>query len=228
MRYLDEMSGTVMSNVWTDIPPLNSQAQERLGYPTQKPLALLERVLQASSDEDGTVLDPCCGCGTAIHAAQKLGRRWIGIDITHLAISLIEQRLNAAFPGLEYVVHGTPTDLDGAKALADRDKYQFQWWAVSLVNAVPYGGKKKGADSGTDGIIYFKPDGKHTEKAMVSVKGGANVSVDMIRTLAHVVDREQAKMGIFVTLTPPTGPMQTEATKGGFYRTPHHGQLSKI
>jgi site-specific DNA-methyltransferase (adenine-specific) len=123
---------------------------------------------------------------------QKLHRQWIGIDITHLAISLIEKRLNDAFPGLSYQVHGTPRDTDGARALAQADKYEFQWWAVSLVDAVPYGGKKKGADSGIDGHIYFKPDGRTTEKAIVSVKGGDNVSVPMIRDLGHVVEREKA------------------------------------
>jgi len=162
-RYLDEMEGGVMGNVWTDISPINSQAQERLGYPTQKPLALLERIIAASSNEGEIVLDPFCGCGTAVHAAQKLRRKWIGIDVTHLAISLIEKRLRDAFPGIVFDVHGTPKDLEGAQALAEQDKYQFQWWAVSLVNAVPYGGKKKGADTGIDGFIYFKPDGKTTE-----------------------------------------------------------------
>ena len=129
------------------------------------------------------MLDPFCGCGTTIHAAQKLDRPWIGIDITHLAISLIEKRLNDAFPGVEYEVHGTPKDLGGAKALAAADKYQFQWWAVSLVNAVPYGGRKKGADSGIDGLIYFRPEGKKTEKAIVSVKSGANVNVANAHTV---------------------------------------------
>jgi site-specific DNA-methyltransferase (adenine-specific) len=108
-----------------------------------------------------------------------------------------------------------------ARALADADKYQFQWWAVSLVNAVPYGGKKKGADSGIDGHIYFKPDGKTTEKAVVSVKGGEHVSVPMIRDLGHVVEREKAKIGVFITLAEPTKPMETEAIKAGFYETPH-------
>jgi len=165
------------------------------------------------------VLDPFCGCGTTIHAAQKLKRQWIGIDITHLAISLIERRLRDAFPGIVFDVHGTPKDLGGAQALAGQDKYQFQWWAVSLVDAVPYGGKKKGADSGIDGFIYFKPDGKTTEKAIVSVKGGDNVNVAMIRDLAHVVDREKAKIGVFLTLAEPTKPMQTEAIKAGFFET---------
>jgi site-specific DNA-methyltransferase (adenine-specific) len=174
----------------------------------------------ASSNEGDIVLDPFCGCGTTIHAAQKLHRQWIGIDITHLAISLIEKRLNDAFPSITYEVHGTPKDFGGAKALADADKYQFQWWAVSLVNAMPYCGKKKGADSGIDGHIYFKPGGKTTEKAIVSVKGGSNVSVAMIRDLGHVVEKEKAKIGVFITLAEPTKPMLTEAVKSGFYETP--------
>ena len=122
---------------------MHNLAAERLGYPTQKPVALLERLIRAASDEGDTILDPFCGCGTTIYAAQKLDRRWIGIDITHLAISLIEKRLADAFPGITFEVHGTPKDLEGARALAAQDKYQFQWWAVSLVNAVPFGGKKR-------------------------------------------------------------------------------------
>jgi site-specific DNA-methyltransferase (adenine-specific) len=226
-RYLDELKGETVDSLWDDISPINSQAQERLGYPTQKPLALLERIVAASSSEGDVVLDPFCGCGTAIHAAQKLRREWIGIDITHLAISLIEKRLKDAFPGIEYEVHGTPKDLDGARELASQDPYQFQWWAVSLVNAVPFAGKKKGADTGIDGLIYFKPEGKTTEKAIVSVKGGENVNVAMVRDLAHVVDRENAKIGVFITLADSTGPMRTEAVKTGFYET-LYGKYPKI
>ena len=225
--YLDQMPGTPCDDLWTDIPPINSQAQERLGYPTQKPQALLERIINASSNKGDIILDPFCGCGTTIHAAQKLKRKWIGIDITHLAISLIEKRLNDAFPGIKYEVHGTPKDFEGARALSEQDKYQFQWWAVSLVNAVPFGGKKKGADSGIDGLIYFKPEGKTTEKAIVSVKGGDNVNVSMVRDLAHVVDRENAKIGLFVTLADSTGPMRTEAVKAGYYQT-LYGKYPKI
>jgi site-specific DNA-methyltransferase (adenine-specific) len=177
----------------------------------------LERIIEASSNEGDLVLDPFCGCGTAVHAAQKLGREWIGIDVTHLAISLIEKRLNDAFPGIKYEVHGTPKDLGGARALADQDKYQFQWWAVSLVNAVPYGGKKKGADSGIDGLIYFKSDSKTTERAIVSVKGGDNINVGMIRDLKGVLDREKAPVGIFITLAPITKPMIAEAASAGFF-----------
>jgi DNA modification methylase len=216
-RYLDLEKGVAIQDVITDVPPLSAHAKERLGYPTQKPLALLERIVNASSNPGDVVLDPFCGCGTATHAAQKLGREWIGIDITHLAISLIEKRLKDAFPGIKFDVHGVPKDLEGAQALANADKYQFQWWAVSLVNAVPYGGKKKGADSGIDGHIYFRTDSKTTEKAIVSVKGGQNVNVAMIRDLAHVVEREKAHMGIFITLAEPTQPMLTEAVKAGYY-----------
>ena len=226
-RYLDEQRGKPLGDVWSDIPPLNSQAQERLGYPTQKPQALLERIIALNSNEGDVVLDPFCGCGTAVHAAQKLRRGWIGIDITHLAISLIEKRLRDAFPGIKYEVHGTPKDVDGARDLAARDKYQFQWWAVSLVNAVPFAGRKKGADSGIDGLIYFKPEGRVTEKAIVSVKGGENVNVAMVRDLAHVVDREGAKIGVFLTLADSTGPMRTEAVKAGYYET-LYGKYPKI
>jgi adenine specific DNA methylase Mod len=223
----EESSGVKMSDVW-EIPIIAPSSAERLGYPTQKPLALLERIISASSNEDDVVLDPFCGCGTTIHAAEKLGRHWIGIDVTHLAISLIEKRLKDAFPEIVFDVHGTPKDIEGARALALQDKYQFQWWAVSLVNAVPYGGKKKGADSGIDGFIYFKPDAKDTEKAIVSVKGGDNVGVAMVRDLAHVVEREQAKIGVFITLAEPTEPMKTEAIKAGYYESPHHGKMPKL
>ncbi len=226
-RYLEEMKGTVVTNIWIDIPPINSQAQERLGYPTQKPQALLERIITASSKEADVVLDPFCGCGTSIHAAQKLRREWIGIDITHLAVSLIEKRLNDAFPGIVYEVHGTPKDLEGARDLAVRDKHEFQLWASSRVKAVPFRGGKKGADTGIDGLIYFKPDGRTTERAVVSVKGGENVNVAMVRDLAHVVDREKAKIGVFITLADSTGPMRTEAVKAGYYETPY-GKYPKI
>jgi DNA modification methylase len=227
LRPVDLKKGSALQDVWVDIDAPNSGSAETLGYPTQKPLSLLCRILESSSNESDTVLDPFCGCGTAIHAAQKLKRNWIGIDITHLAISLVERRLKDAFPGIEFDVHGTPKDLDGARALAAADKYQFQWWAVSLVNAVPFGGKKKGADTGIDGLIYFKPEGKATEKAIVSVKGGEHVGVPMIRDLAHVVDREHARIGVFITLGESTGPMRTEAVKAGFYET-LYGKYPKI
>ena len=164
-----------MQNLWEDLPPISANAQERLGYPTQKPLALLERIISTSSNEGDLILDPFCGCGTAVHAAQKLNRQWVGIDITHLAIGLIERRLKDAFPGIKFEVHGTPKDFAGAEDLFKRDTYQFQWWAVTLINAVPYGGKKKGADGGIDGYYFCKPDGKNTAAGIVSVKGGENL-----------------------------------------------------
>ncbi len=197
--------------------------EEKLGYPTQKPLGLLERIILTSSNPGDVVLDPFCGCGTALHAAQKLGRQWIGIDITHLAISLIEKRLRDAFPGIAFETHGTPKDFAGAQDLAQRDKYQFQWWACSLVNAQPYGGKKKGADGGIDGLIYFEDDATGAAKRIVvSVKGGDNVNVAMIRDLAHVVEREKASIGLFLTLAKPTEPMRKEAASVGFYECQHN------
>ncbi len=214
-RYLDEMPGVPLQNNWDDIPPAGGN--EYLGYPTQKPLALLERIVGVSSNEGDVVLDPFCGCGTAVHAAHKLGRQWIGIDITHLAVSLIEKRLNDAFPTIEYKVEGAPKDLSGARALAAQDKYQFQWWAVSLVNAVPYGGKKKGADGGIDGYIYFYADKGKSDKAIVSVKGGDNVGVAMVRDLIATASRDGAKIGVMVTLSEPTSAMLKEAASAGLY-----------
>lgn len=219
-RYLDELEGETVDTLWDDIAPINSQAQERLGYPTQKPLALLERIIAASSNEGDTILDPFCGCGTAVHAAEKLNRNWIGIDVTHLAISLIERRLRDAFPGVRFDVHGTPKDLEGARDLAQRDKYQFQWWAVSLVDAVPYGGKKRGADSGIDGWRYMAAGRNAVARAIVSVKGGENVSVQMLRDLRGVIEREKADAGVFITLAEPTRPMQEEAAKAGLFDSP--------
>jgi len=227
-RYLSEQEGSIVTNIWTDIHPVHAVNSEYLGYPTQKPLALLERIICASSKAEDVVLDPFCGCGTAVHAAQKLNRRWIGIDITHLAISLIEKRLRDAFPGIAFDVHGTPKDLDGARDLAKRDKFQFEWWACSLVNAQPYGGKKRGADSGIDGIIYFQDESDKVKKIIVSVKGGEHVSVSMIRDLKGVIEREKAAIGLFVTLNQPTRPMETEAVAAGYYESPHFAAVPKI
>lgn len=230
-RYLDELPGMPCQAIWTDISPINSQAKERLGYPTQKPLALLERIIQASSNEGDVILDPFCGCGTAVHAAQKLDRQWIGIDITHLAISTIENRINEAFPEIEYDVEGTPKDLEGAKDLAERDKYQFQWWACSLVGGQPFQGKKKGADGGVDGLIHFSDvsHGKPKDgKIIISVKGGDNVTLAMLKELVATVEGNQAEMGFFVTLTPPTRNMLVEARKWGYYQAGNGKEYPKI
>lgn len=231
-RYWDEVKeGQHVQAIWTDISPVGAQAAERLGYPTQKPLALLERIIKASSNEGDVVLDPFCGCGTAVHAAQKLGRQWIGIDITHLAIALIEKRMRDAFPDIQFRVEGTPKDLASARDLMRRDPYQFQWWACSLVGAQPYRGKRKGADKGIDGLIFFTDivNGKaQTQKIVVSVKGGDSVGVAMIRELITVVHQNEAEMGFFVTLAEPTQPMMTEAVKEGFYRAGNGQEFPRI
>lgn len=224
-RYLDESAGVPLDTNWTDISPINSQAAERLGYPTQKPLALLERIIQASSNPGDVVLDPFCGCGTTIAAAQKLGRRWIGVDITHLAIALQKYRLEEMFPGVKFEVIGEPEDLGAARQLAKDDRYQFQWWALSLVRAKPMGSEagekkgKKGADRGIDGVINFVDDASGKPKrVLVQVKSG-HVSSNQVRDLRGVLDREEGAIGVFITLEPPTAEMKKEATTAGFYES---------
>jgi len=218
-QYLDEMPGNPAQDVWADVPFIHGSSKELLGYNTQKPLALLERLISASSSEGDVVLDRFCGCGTAIIAAQKLGRRWIGIDVTHLAITVMRKRLEDSFPGIRYEVIGEPKDLEGAKALARQDRYQFQWWALSLVNALPQGGeRKKGADEGIDGVISFVDDRKgKASRVIVQVKSG-HVGVRDIRELKAVIGDEN--LGLFITLEPPTDPMRVEAATAGFHPSP--------
>lgn len=220
-RYLDEMAGTLLTNVWTDIDPINSQAKERLGYPTQKPQALLERIIEASSDPGDVVLDPFCGCGTALVAAQKLGRRWIGIDITYLSIAVMQARLHDSFPELGHVrVTGQPTEVEGARMLAKQsldDRYEFQYWALSLVDAQP-GQRRRGADSGIDGKITFSDVGGAIGEVLVEVKSG-HVDVGQVRGLKGAMEREGAPLGLFLTLEEPSGPMVTEATTAGFWHS---------
>ena len=219
IRYLDEMPGVPVQDVWTDISPINSQARERLGYPTQKPEALLQRIIGASSNEGDVVLDPFCGCGTATSAAERLNRRWIGIDITHLAIALIRHRLHDTFGDAlrPYDVIGAPADLAGAQALARHDRYQFEWWALGLVDARPAQDKRRGADSGIDGYInFFDDNGGRAKRVIVQVKSGS-VGVAQIRDLKGVVERENAAIGVFITLRRPTAPMTREALAAGFY-----------
>ena len=178
------------------------------------------------------VLDPFCGCGTALDAAQKLKRDWIGIDITHLAVSLIEKRLKNRYPELAkkgaFSIEGVPRDFAGARDLADRDKHQFQLWACSLVSVQPYRGGKKGADQGIDGMGFIEVSKGKTEKVLVSVKGGEHIGASMIRDLKGTVEREKAAVGLFVTLTAPTKPMVTEAASAGHYESPHHGAFPRI
>jgi site-specific DNA-methyltransferase (adenine-specific) len=253
-RYYNPNAGVPAADIITDIDPIAAQSAERLGYPTQKPVALLERFILASSNPGGLVLDPFCGCGTTIDAAEKLGRDWIGIDVTQLAISLIKNRLQdtygsrmkfvsgplqrrtgvapvsnitetdisetGATPVLrESIVRiiGEPTTPNEAATLAEDDKYQFQWWALGLVGARPVE-QKKGADHGIDGKILFRdaPKAAKSEQIIIQVKGG-KTGVKDVRDLRGVLDREQAAIGILISLQPATGPMETEAASAGFY-----------
>lgn len=219
-RYLDEMSGTPVTDNWDDIEHLHASMAEMLGYPTQKPEALLERIIQASSNPGDVVLDPFCGCGTAIAAAQRLGRRWMGIDITHLAITLIKHRLHHAFgEQAQFKVVGEPVDMAGARDLAKSDPYQFQWWALGLVDARPVE-QKKGADRGIDGRLFFRDDPKGGLRQIVlSVKAGTTGPTHA-RDLRGVIEREKAALGVLITMQEPTQKMREEAAEAGFYASP--------
>ena len=196
--------------------------KERLGFQTQKPEGLLERIIRASSNEGDVVLDPFCGCGTAVAAAHKLGRQWLGIDITHLAVALMKNRIKTAFdlePGRDYEVVGEPQDAGSARALWEQDPYQFQFWAVSLLEAQPQQEQKRGADRGIDGLLYFIDGQRRTpHKIVVQVKGG-HVSSPQVRDLKGVVEREKAAMGLFISLEEPTAPMRSEAASGGLFQS---------
>ncbi len=221
-RFLDEMPGTLLGGIWTDIRPINSQARERLGYPTQKPEALLERIIAASSNEGDLVLDPFCGCGTTVAVAERLHRRWIGMDITHLAIALMKNRLHDAFGSdlSPYQVIGEPTDLPSARALAEENRHQFEYWALGLVDARPAGDKRKGADKGVDGVIVFFDDNSgEAKRVVIQVKSGS-VGVTQVRDLKGVLDREKAVIGALITLEEPTRPMREEAAASGMYDPP--------
>ncbi len=235
--YVDEHPGIKLQNLWDDIGAIGAQAQERLGYPTQKPLALMERIISASTNPGDVVLDPFCGCGTTIHAAQKLGRQWIGIDITYLAINLIKRRLRDAFgEEIEFEEKGQPTDFAGATQLAENDKFQFQHWALSLIGARPLKeGEGKGADRGVDGLLYFyeterkdllnrikedapgvRKEPAHREKIIVQVKGGG-VNRGDVATLLGDVENQKAAGGVLITLDKPSKQMRTEAADADRY-----------
>jgi DNA modification methylase len=234
--FADELEGAAIPDIWTDISPIGAQAQERLGYPTQKPQNLLERIISASSNPGDVVLDPFCGCGTTIHAAQKLGRQWIGIDITYLAINLIKRRLKDAFgEEIEFEEKGQPTDFASAKRLAELDKFQFQHWALSVIGARPLKeGEGKGADRGVDGLLYFYETERkdipgrvmeeplptsepvHREKIIVQVKGGG-VNRSDVATLLGDVENQKAAGGVLITLENPSKQMRTETADAGRY-----------
>lgn len=228
-RYLDEMPGVPIQDLWTDISPVQSQAAERLGYPTQKPLALLERIVRLSSSPGDVVLDPFCGCGTTIDAVEqvnreekgKRNRRWIGVDITHLAITLIKHRLSRYRPLPRYEVHGEPLDVGSARFLAEKNRFQFEYWVLGLVGARPWGGEpKKGRDTGIDGVRYFVDEkGKPPKRILFQVKSG-RVGVKDIRDFRGTVEREKAQIGSFITLEEPTRDMRREAAAAGIYHSP--------
>lgn len=223
-RYLAEQKGTPIKSVIVDIHPLSAQSAEKLGYPTQKPVALLERIIKASSNEDDVVLDPFCGCGTTIAAAQKLKRAWIGIDITHLAITLMKARLRDSFgEAAKFKVQGEPVSAPDAERLAESDPYQFQWWALGLVGARPVD-QKKGADKGIDGRIIFMGDNPETfESVILSVKAGKTGAAH-VRDLIGVLDREKAVIGVLISMQEATAPMKMEAATAGFFESATWGK----
>ena len=228
--YLEDNKGVPVTDFWDDIDLISPSSVESLGYPTQKPEALLERIIQASSNEGDLVLDPFCGCGTAIAVAQRLNRRWIGIDITHLAVALMKHRLHDMFGSqVQYKVLGEPVSLPDAKALAENDPYQFQWWALGLVGARPIE-ERKGADRGIDGRLYFhdEADSKkgRTKQIILSVKSG-KVSVKDVRDLRGVVERENAQIGVLICMEKPTRDMRRESASAGFYKS-HWGTHPKL
>jgi site-specific DNA-methyltransferase (adenine-specific) len=223
---LDLERGTPINDWWADLPKLTSYQKEWLGYPTQKPLGLLERIVKTSSKDGDIVLDPFCGCGTTIDATNKINkethtnRTWIGIDITHLAINLIKRRINERYLDCKFDVIGEPKDIEGARDLALKDRYQFEWWALSLIDARPANDKKKGADQGVDGIILLRnPNMKEPIKTIVQVKSG-HVKSDMITALKGAMERDKAKYAVFITLEEPTQPMIKEALEKGFETEP--------
>jgi site-specific DNA-methyltransferase (adenine-specific) len=248
-HYLREGDGQALSDIWAyqpytegllwetpegidaDVRWLSTRDKERLGYPTQKPVGLLERIINASSNPGDTVLDPFCGCGTTVDAAQKLDRKWIGIDITHLAITLINKRLldtHGEAISARYEVVGQPKDVAGARALAKQDRFQFQWWALDLVHARPYE-QKKGADQGIDGRLYFHDESESgkTKQIIISVKSGKLKATD-VRDLRAVIDREQAAIGVLISLEDFSGPMRAEAASAGFYDSPWGGKHPRL
>ncbi|HEY5297842.1 MAG TPA: DNA methyltransferase [Verrucomicrobiae bacterium] len=221
-RYLDEMPGVALGDVWTDLRPVQGIGHEFLGYPTQKPQALLERIIEASSKKGDVVFDPFCGCGTTVHAAQNLGRQWIGIDITYISINLIKHRLQDAFgEELEFEERGQPTDFESAKRLValDREKHKndFEHWALSLIDALPRT-DGKGADRGVDGMLYFYESKDKREKILVQVKGGG-VQRNDVATLLGDVNNQKFAAGILITLEKPTKPMREEAADAGRYES---------
>ena len=222
-RYRDELQGNPIDDVWTDIDRINPKAAERLGYQTQKPLALLERIILASSNEGDMVLDPFCGCGTTVDAAQKLHRRWVGIDITYLAVDLISKRLRHSYPETEHIftIHGIPTDTAGALALFTENPFDFERWAVSMVDGQP--NEKQVGDKGIDGRIRFHADKDKIGTVIVSVKGGQQLNPAMVHQLIGAMTDHKAAGGLLITLGTPTKGMIEVAHHSGTFEVPLTG-----
>lgn len=215
--YLDELPGMPLQDIWTDVLRVGNTAKVRLGYPTQKPVELLKRIIEASSRENAVVFDPFCGCGTTVYAAQETGRNWIGCDVAILAIKLIREILGERYrlvEGKHFTVDGIPVSVEQAEELFKHDPFQFQHWAVERIGGFPT--QKKGADFGIDGRLYFET--KDTLKSMIiSVKGGHIRPTD-IRDLRGVLEREEgAELAGFISLQEPTKAMREEAAKAGMY-----------
>lgn len=234
IQYQDDLGGVELQDVWADIPPIPPQSPERTGYQTQKPIALLDRIIDASSDEGQVILDPFCGCGTAIISANGLKRKWFGIDITHLAITLIKSRLKEmkVYAGRDYQIVGEPKAFTDAEALAKLSKFQFEWWALSLLDASPSKPSAenprigtKGAEGGVDGWLTFREGtSPELEKVLIQVKGGENIGVHMVRDLKGAMDAKRAKLGVLITLYEPTEPMMQTAREYDYYESPTWGQ----
>jgi DNA modification methylase len=233
--YIDEVisEGRAVDDVW-GIPIINTSAKERLGYPTQKPEALLERIIKASSKEGNLILDPFCGCGTTVAVAERLNRKWVGVDISMMAINVIMDRMSTHYPRIKIHTDGIPMDFEGAVSLADKDKFAFQNWAITLIGAYPPTGEaRKGADQGIDGLILFREHVSfnnptpHLRKVIVQVKGGGTGRKD-IATLKGDMDREEAPMGVLITLTEPTSEMKREAALAGEYHYSSSIQFPKV
>ncbi|MFD8540955.1 DNA methyltransferase [Streptomyces rubrogriseus] len=225
-RYLDEQRGKPYGDVWSDIAPINSQAAERLGYPTQKPLVLLERIIELTTEPGDVVLDPFCGCGTTVDAAQKLGRQWVGIDVTYIAVDLIEKRLTATY-GEDvrsgFVISGIPRDKEGAYALFRENPFDFERWAVSMVGGQP--NAKQVGDRGVDGVARFPLGGKgNIGKVIISVKGGKNINPSMVRDLAGTVQTQRAELGVLILNESPTRGMVDAVNRAGVWKHPANQQ----
>ena len=226
--YADEAPGIPLQDMWSDIPTMHNLSQERMGYPTQKPLALLERIISASSNPGDLVLDPFCGCGTAVVAAEKLGRQWIGIDVTYIALDLMISRLLKDFGlkrGTDYEVIGDPKDAYSAHKLFEESPKQFEIWAVGLVAGVPQ--PEKSGDKGVDGKVYFMDLEGKLQSAVCQVKGG-HLKVDDIHAFAHVIEVQKASMGFFICLDTPTKGMYDRADELGFFDSPSGRKIPKL